>query len=312
MKKLAFMGSFVFLALGVAQAETLPFASAWKQINSVSAAQESSRLQAESLVESQARAARHWLPKIYVDAKGYQTNDPGASFFGLLEQRSLKQSDFNPESINHPASQLYMRGALGVDLALYEGGMRSAQVEVFKHSAAAQRSMTSQIQLEQYSAVGLAYGSIAVLERQKNKFQALDSELERMIKRYQLGSKSNPVGYSGLLGMKSLANRINGFINQYDSQARSHYAELREMGLKSQHWSPEGMDSNAFLGRYFYDSSQPASPRSSYKIEATRENVSASEEAANMERGRFLPRVGAYAESYMFNGSRDTATGYNA
>jgi outer membrane protein TolC len=32
----------------------------------------------------------------------------------------------------------------------------------------------------------------------------------------------------------------------------------------------------------------------------------------NMEKARFLPRVGAFAEGYMFNGPRDTADGYMA
>jgi outer membrane protein TolC len=312
MKKQIITSTIILFFAGIVQAETLSFASAWSKINEGSAAQESSRLQTESLTESQARASRHWLPKLYLDAKSYQTNDPGASFFGLLEQRSIQQTDFNPDTINHPDSHIYTRGALGLDLALYEGGMKSSQVDLLKHSVEAQKNATSQIQVEQYSMVGLSYGSIAVLEQQKNKLQAISSEVLRMIKSYQLGNKSNPVGYSGLLGMKSLANRIAGLLNQYEAQSKSHYAVLNEMGLKGQSWIPENIDSNTFVNRYFSASSKQGDIAASFKIESAKENVKASEEMAHMEKAKFLPRVGAFAESFVFNGNRDTANGYNA
>lgn len=302
----------IFSFASWASAETLSFSSAWNKVNEGSAAQEASRLQVESLTESQTRASRHWLPKVYLDAKSYQTNDPGSAFFGLLEQRSLQPSDFNPDSINHPDSHIYTRGALGIDVPLFEGGMKSSQVVMLKHSLAAQKNATSQIQIEQYSAVGLSYGSIAVLEQQKIKLQALSSEISRMIKGYQLGSKSNPVGYSGLLGMKSLANRVNGLINQYESQSRAYYAALSEMGLKDSNWSPEKIDSNFFIERYFSYATQKSEALASFKTESAKENVKASAEAANMEKAKFLPRVGAFAESYVFNGNRATANGYNA
>ncbi|MBK7842475.1 MAG: TolC family protein [Bdellovibrionales bacterium] len=312
MKKFIILGSVIFVSAIPARAETLSFASAWSKISERSAAQESSRLQTESLTEAQSRASRHWLPKVYIDARTYQTNDPGASFIGVLEQRSIKQADFSPDSINYPDTQLFTRGALGVDLALYEGGMKSSQVELFKHSVAAQKIAASQIQVEEYSTVGLSYGSIAVLEQQKIKLQALASEIERMINGYQLGSKSNPVGYSGLLGMKSLANRLSGLIKEYEAQSRSHYAALSEMGLKGQNWSPESIDTYAFVNRYFFDFSHQGESISSYRIESAKESVKASEQMANMEKAKFLPRAGVFAEAFVFNGNRDTANGYSA
>ena len=124
----------VCLSLNFAKAETLSFSTVWSQINNNSAAQQSSKLQTEALSEAQSRSSRHWLPRIYLDARGYQTNDPGASFFGLLEQRSIGQADFDPNAINHPESNVYTRGALGLDWAVYEGGIKSSQVDFFKHS----------------------------------------------------------------------------------------------------------------------------------------------------------------------------------
>lgn len=295
-----------------AQAKTLSFESVWQKINSLSLAQDSSRLQTESLIESENRVARHWLPKLYLDAKTYHTNDPGASFFALLEQRALNQSDFNPDLINHPDSHLYTRGALGLDLPLYEGGMKSSQVDLYKYSVTAQKNTTLQIQLDQYSAVGLAYGSLAVIEKQKRKLQTVSHEISKLLKSYQLGSKSNPVGYSGLLGMKSLENRIQGILNQYESQNLAYVSMLRELGLSDDGWTPDKIDSNEFVSKYFVSAAELKQSSPSYQIEAAKNNAKASVEMANMQQARFLPRVGAFAESYMFNGSRETANGYNA
>lgn len=297
---------------GAVRAETLTYASVWNKINQSSAAQEASQLQTESLVATKVQASRHWFPKLYLDVKSYRTDDPGSSFFGLLEQRSIGQSDFNPDAINHPGGSIYTRGTLGLDWTLYEGGMKSSQVEMYERSVAAQKAMTSQVQIEQYSLVGRSYGSIAVLEKQKNSLESLRVEIVRMIKSYQLGSRSNPVGYSGLLGMKSLLNRVTGLINQYEAQSRAYYAALSEMGLRDLSWSPEIIDSNLFVARYFSDASNEIITNSSYKIESAKENVKASEEVVYMEKAKFLPRVGAFAESFIFNGDRDTAQGYTA
>jgi hypothetical protein len=316
MKSFNLIIAIVLMTASIASGETerpkLSFLAAWTKINGDSAAQDASRLQTESLIESENRAGNHWLPKVYLDAKTYQTNDPGASFFGLLQQRSLKQLDFNPDSINHPDSQLYTRGALGLDLGLYEGGMKSSQTDLYRHSVASQKSTTSQIQIEQYSAVGLSYGSIAVIAQQTDRLQTLSTEVARMIKGYQLGNKSNPVGYSGLLGMKSLANRISGLINQYEAQGRAYYGALREMGLKDENWSAEPINSGAFIDRYFTSPSIKENQLSSYKIDSSRETALAAEEVANMEKARFRPRIGAFAETFVFNGNRDSATGSTA
>lgn len=294
-------------------AESLSFPAVWSQINQGSPAQEASRLQTEVMISSQSRAEKHWLPRVYIDAKSYQTNDPGASFLGVLEQRSLQQSDFNSDLINHPESRLYTRGALGVDLALFEGGMKSAQVDLFKYSVEAQKSASAQVQIEQYAQVGLAYGSLLVLAEKKDRLQTLSREIAGMLKKYQLGSKSNPLGYSGLLGMKSLQIRLTGLINQYQAQSRSYYAGLKEMGLQEANWSPgAGVNISGFVKRYFSLPEVNSSAASSYRSESTKQKVAASLEMANMEKAKSLPRFGAFAESFVFSGDRAQANGYNA
>ncbi|MCC6138308.1 MAG: TolC family protein [Bdellovibrionaceae bacterium] len=289
--------------------EQMPLKQVWESIRSHSPLQESARLQTEAAVAAESRAGRHWLPRLYVDAKSYKTNDPGASFFGLLQQRSLTAGDFNPDFINRPEAQIYTRGALGMDLALYEGGMKSAQVDVMRHSQKAQEHISAQVQLEQFAHVSNAYVSVSVLQQQRKKLEALSVEIDQLIKRYQLGSKSNPVGYSGLLGMKSLGNRLKGLLQQYQAQEKSYYAMLSEMGLGNRDWRPEPINTVTFVNKYLSLESS-AADSASHKILSLKESTRAGEFAAKMEKARFLPRVGAFAEGYMFKGERDTADGY--
>jgi outer membrane protein TolC len=305
------LSSFMSLAV-FAQTNSIPLGKVWAEINASSPAQEASLLQANALTETKNRASRHWLPRFYLDARAYQTNDPGDNFFGLLEQRSLQQSDFDPATINTPGTHTYQRGAIGLDLPLYEGGMKVSQVDMLTHAVNAQENSTNQVQIEQYSQVALSYGAIGVLAQEQLRFQALKSEIEHLKKSYKLGNKSNPVGYSGLLGIESLENRLNGFLNQYAAESRAYYSALREMGLKQVQWEPVRTDTRSYVDTYFLGQGSKAEVANSFKMKSLRENVMAGEEASNMEKARFLPRVGAFAETYKFNGGRADATGYNA
>ncbi len=292
-----------------AGAQTLSFPEIWSTIRQASPAQEAAQLDAHAAEAGRERASRHWLPRLYLDAKTYRTNDPGTSLFGLLEQRKITSTDFSPDSLNNPEDRTFARGALGVDLPLYEGGMKSARVSMMEHVAAAGKATLAGVVLEQYASSGQAYGTIAALRRQKSKLQDLNNEIERLMKSYQLGQKSNPVGYSGLLGMKSLAHRVAGLIEQMEAQERAANAALKEMGAPEGRWTPQEMEARQFVDRYLIAEIKDGE---SHKITAGRENAKAAEEGALMERARHLPRVGAFAESHVFNGSRDTATGYTA
>lgn len=299
------------LAVGMpARSETLSFAEIWQKVNALSAAQEGARLKSEAIDEARVRAGRHWLPRLYVDARVYRSDDPGAAFVGLLEQRKVESRDFVPDTLNHPDAQTFARGALGIDLALYEGGMKQAQVDMCDHAAKAETLAGSQIKIELYSQAALAYGSIASIHSRKTQLQSLASELARLMKGYQLGQKTNPVGYSGLLGMRSLANRVAGLIDQLEAQEKSYFISLTEMGVRVPNWSPQEAEVSKFTDRYFPESSWNAT--ASYRSSAEAEGVRASEEASKMELARNRPRLGAFAESFLFNGSRDTAGGLTA
>lgn len=310
MKKYSrFVKFVVTVIMGSPATHATSLSDVWSQIKTNSPAQEASKLQEQSLQESVDRSSRHWLPKVYLDVKAYRTNDPGNSFFGLLEQRKVEQTDFSPNLLNHPESSTYTRGAVGLDLPLYEGGMKTNQTELYKHTLTAQKANTQQIEIEQYSQVSLAYGSIAVLKNQIEKLNAISTEIQKLLKSYQIGQKSNPVGYSGLLGLKSLSNRLTGLIEQFKSQQTSYYKMINVMGYSENQWTPEFENTVKFIDK---NMSSQALENGSYKTDSFSQNAKAASSMADMEKARFLPRVGAFAETYAFKGERDTANGYSA
>lgn len=292
----------VLLAPGFAMSETLDFKEVWGKIRESSSAIESSELMTNSVAESKKRSARHWLPRIYLDSKSYSTNQPAAAFVGLLEQKAVQTSDFAASSLNNPETKTFTRTAIGVDWPLYEGGMKSSYAELETNRLASQEHEAKQIILDQYTEVAKMYSGILVLGLQKKKLEELNAELSKMIKSYQLGSRSNPVGYSGLLGMRSLQNRIQGLLKQFDAQQVSYQNALKEMGLKTEKWQPKFLDVEDFAQKFL----TPSKTLVSYKIKSLKDQSKMSAEVANMEKARYLPRIGLFAESQVFKGDRDT------
>ncbi len=308
MKNLIFITLTFTSTLTFAQ-NKMNFTAVWNQVQSNSAALSASEAAVASKKEANSNAKLHWLPTVYLDAKTYRTNDPGNSFFGLLEQKSLQQSDFSTTSINNPGSNQFTRSALGVDFPLYEGGLKSNKTELTNNLLQAQTYEDSQLKIDQYAMTGMLYSSINSLEDQLSKINDLQNRLTALSKNYRLANKANPVGYSGSLGMKALENRILGLKNYFQTQISNSYKMLTAMGLKETNWQPEKKSATDFINIYF---SEANANTDSYAIKASQEKAKASSYVAEMENARYLPRVAAFAETYNFAGSRDNANGYTA
>lgn len=299
------LSSSVSLGNGV----ELPFSKAWKIIAEQSAAIDAAENEAAAAQAASDRGDRHWLPRLYIDAKYYQTNDPGAVFFGIMQQRSLTNTDFNPNSINEPDAQSFTRAALGIDLPIYEGGAKHAEAKVLNQMADAKKWETEHTRNATYGQVLQSYGTVLIVSEQKNALQDLTNLTDRVLKSYQVGSKSNPVGYSGLLGLKSLSNRLKGLSSQYDSMLVSNRAALNELGLTDpKNWQPEKISTVDLVAKAIGKSGTgPSSQLKSLQLQAA-----SAQGISKAELARHLPRVGAFAETYTFDGDRDQADGYTA
>lgn len=289
-------------------ARVLTFDEVWKKVNEKSLIQEALSLDTKAIQKAKIRVDRHWYPNIYFDLQSYQTNDPAANFFGLIQQREVKAKDFNPTDINHPDSNHYTRGALGIDVPLYEGGMKAAQSDMYDKLVLSKEIDERQIKIDQYAKIGELYATMLVLKQHMTKLVDIDDTLKKLLSKYQLGVRANPLGYSGLLGMKSLANRIKGLLQKYQSQDDASYGTLNELGLNEMGWTVRSEDPEKFIDTYLLDGSK-GSP---YFIESAQKNAEAAEYSVVMEKARNLPRIGFFAESYVFAGDRKSANGYSA
>jgi hypothetical protein len=294
----------------LAQAQsTTSLQEVWKVVEKNSYLLQGQSYEIQAAQQSQESAENHDLPRFYMDLKSYQTNDPGTNFFGLLQQRSLQNSDFAVDSINHPSEHLFHRASLGVDLNLYEGGF-SKSVKSMKNSLLRSNQLEMENKkVQTYAEVGYLYGSLAIVLKQEQKMLQLEKQLQSFIQTYQLGAKSNPVGYSGLLGLKSFANRLKSYLNQYKSEKESYRSSLEELGWKVQNWTPEFSGIVSFLQKYFPWENKMNLDHPSYAMQSMQQNIKSMQEMVPMEKSKLLPRAGVFAETYLFQGNRDTSQG---
>lgn len=303
----------LFFALSIAPsqlfAKELSFEDVWNSISNHSSVQKAGQQQKEAAAVAETRSKLHWTPRIYAGASSYSTNNSGAVFFGLLEQREVEQTDFDPDSLNHPGNKSFVMGKIGLDLPLYEGGMKTSQVKMQGHLLKAKAQEDLRMTNQEYAQAALSYGSMAVLTQQESKLKEIQKTVDRLKSSYRLGDQSNSVGYSGLLGMKALSNRIEGVLYQYQAQNLAYRQALDVMsGDMPNEWSPQLITSIQFSDRYFkVDTNQHLeSPSQAAMIE----NSLAAQEGAEMEKARFRPRVGVFAEYTQLSGERGNDGSY--
>lgn len=148
-------------------------------------------------------------------------------------------------------------------------------------------------------------------------FEARDA-IERLIKRidqfskfYKIGASGNPTEYSGALAIKSLRLKLEAMRGDYLSRGRAAMEMLKLLsGFLPDKFTPSSDNNINFSDKYLpfpkSDSNTSTSLSNAYSSYAESALI-----GVDAEKARFLPKVGAYAEAYAYDGSRTTATSYN-
>jgi outer membrane protein TolC len=281
------------------------FDTLWSELYQKSYLQKSVGLEKEANDLSLSRSKRHWLPRVYVEGKWFSTNDPTQVFFTNLGQRSIQQSDFIPSDLNNPGRKNFKTGTLGLDLPLYEGGMKSSQSTMFESLVKASELEIKAKKTEEYAEFSRQYGGILLHTQNDLHLTDLLKNLEKIIANYQVGSQSNPVGYSGLLGLKGVENRIQGLLYDFDLKISNSKNWINTKTEIQENWTPDvSQNLKDFLNQNLSQSS--AASYSSMML-AQEFKVRTLEDAKNMEKSRYLPRVGLFAQNNIYSGDRDTA-----
>ena len=282
------------------------FDALWSDLYQKSYQQKSVGLEKEANELSFSRAKRHWLPRAYVAGPWFSTNDPTQVFFTNLGQRSIEQADFIPNDLNNPGRKNFKTATLGLDLPLYEGGMKSSQSSMFESLVKSSEMEMKAKKSEECAEFSRQYGGILLHAQNEQHLTDLDKNLEKIISNYQVGSQSNPVGYSGLLGLKGVGNRIEGMLYEYDLKISNSKKWINTKTETQENWTPDlSQNLKDFLNQNL---SQSSTASYSSMMLAQELKVKTLEDAKDMEKARYLPRVGLFAQNNIYSGDRDTAS----
>lgn len=292
-------------SISFAQVAEKNFDDIWQNFYQKSLQQKSVAKEQEANELSLSRAKRHWIPRAYVTGQWFNTNDPTAVFFNHLGQRSITQADFNPADLNRPGQKNFQTASVGIDFPLFEGGFKSNQTSMYESLVKASELELKAKKAEEYTELTRQYGGLKIHSHNQSLLNDLKSDLNSIIRNYQVGAQSNPVGYSGLLGLKGVGNRLEGLINEFELKKVNFKNWISTKAEIQGEWAPEKKQN---LTTYISTNlSNSSSTSFSTMILAQEMKLKTMDDMKNMEKARFLPRVGLFANSQFYSGQRDTA-----
>lgn len=296
-----------------AEVPKISFSEIWRRAQIHSPQLQAIKSEAEASKISESRLGRHWLPRVYVDARAYSTDEPAGAFVSVLNQSQITGADFSPDALNHPERQTVRRVAVGLDLPLYEGGSKSAVAKSARAQSRAKHLEYKGVRLSEYVLLARSYAELLSLNSERRQLAAAQTQINQILKTYELGSKSNPVGYSGLLGLKNLSNRIEGLLVQNHLKQVVLRQQIRaSVGELPENWVEEDRELKAFVDTALFLPEETLRSQPALTVRAVQEQARATENLKSLERSRSLPRVGLFAENAAFSGERGSTNSTTA
>ncbi|MEK6623715.1 MAG: TolC family protein [Bdellovibrionota bacterium] len=304
MKK-ALLIMFLFAAANsFAEAEAVKcFDEIWQIFYQKSYLIQAARDEQESSSLAFDRANRHWFPRAFISGQVFSTDDPGQIFFNNLGQRSITPVDFVPSSLNNPKKEIYQVGTIGLQLPLYEGGSKVAQSSMMELILQARVLEIEARKTKEYAELVKRYGEVLISSKSADDLVNLKEQLSKIMTTYQVGAKSSPVGYSGLLGLKAVHHRILGLMAKFRLQIESDKFWIAKKVDINASWTPD-LSSN--LATYLEKNLENTfSHSNSSLLMANLLEVNALGKMREVEQARFLPQIGLFAQNNLYNGARD-------
>ncbi|MBI1822678.1 MAG: TolC family protein [Nitrospirae bacterium] len=161
----------------------------------------------------------------------------------------------------------------------------------------------------------LLFGTFKIFQKESSQLESLSDTTRGLLENYRIGVKRNPLGYSGLLGLKSVANRIKEAISENDSRIRLVKNTLEERGVGlPKRWIPAkepGKESILTFADYFLKPNKNSfAEKKSPRAEMMFAEAQASELQIEGEKAKTRPQVGLFSEGYLADGNRDAAASY--
>ncbi len=293
--------------------KTLNFKSIWEMIKVNSPMRKAAVKEEMAAKIRKNRQAKHWFPRIYAEMRGYRTNDPGMNLMSKMGTGSVEYNDFNPEILNDPGFHTYEMGKIGIDLPLYQGGSGVASTKALEKMAEAKKLQRKLVSLSEYSMSAAVYGRIIISRKSYREIIELEKSVDRILGNYQGGLRSNPVEYSGILGLRALKNRFKAMAGESKTKIESFRAYLEKMSGKPmpKNWTPFDEDAVKFAEIYLNVKRKDGE----YRSLNTRVYDAMAQSAENMaeaQKAVYLPMIGLFSEANLYRGGSDSADSYSA
>ncbi|MEQ1664400.1 MAG: metalloregulator ArsR/SmtB family transcription factor [Bdellovibrionales bacterium] len=302
-----------------AHLSTLSFQEIWQKIISSNEAVDAAQSQVSSKKEAVKGAKYHWLPNLYIGGSYYQTQSSTQSFMGLLEQRSVVNSDFTPSTLNHPPTTTNWAATLGASIPIYEGGSASSKSQMNEHLLNSKKYELAATKNTLYSQTITTYGALNSYLVQNENLKNYLLELKKNISTYRLGNRSNKIGYLGSLGLKSLLNRTQSTLAENEAKITASYNTLQVLGAPSaSDWVPEVATATESLvekniTRILAESKNSSGEKLiSARTLALKEQALAAQAGSKMSKAQYLPNIKLFAEESLFHGDRSEESSYVA
>lgn len=282
------------------------FDQLWKNAKDNSLSAKSYKAKLKSVKIAKESIEKHWFPKLYLDSSVYQTDDPAYSFMGTLNQRAIEQADFNPDDLNEPDMKQYSRHTIGAYLPLYEGGSKFYEAKSKKHLYEATLDESKYADNQLYADIAKLYGFYIISEDTIKQLMDVEQEINNILQNYKVGTKRNPLGRSGLLGLKTLKKRIEAEKDQVNTIRYTVLEALKEL-TQNNNINLEKVSLKTFVEANLKKKID-LSENESLKVKSLKKMSEVAASYKKAARAYYLPQVGVFAQNNIYNGDRDQAT----
>lgn len=280
----------------------------WRAVQEHSYALRAELTEVEAAGLELSRGKNHWLPKLSLSATAVSTDSPAHQLFATLGSRSLLATDLSPGTVNDPTRQWFKSGSLTLSLPLYEGGARVSMLQAAEFIEQSQLFQKRAKVNEVYSRLVKLYVTVLMLKQEHQDLLALNAKLQKVISNYRVGSKNNPVGYSGLLGMKALLNRLESALALNQNQVLASVDAIRSLSGVNELSEKDFQDSSALTlaqERLSTSLADPAPPEGT-KAVALKLASQGQAQFAQIQKSKWKPQLGLFASQGLVSGPRDT------
>lgn len=287
----------------VSHGASMNFSEVWQRYSDLSPEIESIKNEKEASEIALKRGELHWLPKVSLFGQWFNTNDPGQVLFNQLGQRSMTPADFNPSTLNHPERKQFTSGAINLNLPLYEGGIKENQTKILRTIDKSVSMELAAKKTENYVELSRQYGSLLIYQQNLISLKDLKKELDRIVSIYQVGAVSNPVGRMGLLGLQGVSNRMESMLVSIEQQSKNHKSWISNKAEINEDWELSEFNLENYVNEYLLAES---TSDFSTQLKTQELKISALDFAPEMEKARYLPRVGLFGQNQIYSGDRST------